>query len=386
MASATGLNRRQFLRNTLMGGAGISLMGTPLWEAAAQIVNTPQVNLPNGVGLDDPMLVQLSINENPLGASRLAIEAVAKAMFKMNRYTFTTELEEALAKHHGIPMDNIMIGTGSTEILNLVALAAYWDRQGNTLTGFPSYPGLPVFTQQLGRQVKNVPLTNDWKLDLDAMLKAIDKDTRLVSVCNPNNPTGQIVEPKALEKFLRAVPKDVLVCVDEAYIHFVDDPEYTSAIRLTQELPNVLVARTFSKAYGLGGVRVGYGVANPDLIKRMWTFGLSDLNKSQLGIAAALGSLKDPEHVRRSVQVAQDGKKYLYAELEALGYEVVKSQTIFVPVKIGPNANTLVERLAERKVLIRQAFDMPGYIRISVGLPRENEAFINAFKSVRSAL
>lgn len=266
MANATGLNRRQFLRTTLMGGAGLSLMGTPLWEAAAQIVNTPQVNLPNGVGLDDPMLVQLSINENPLGASRLAIEAVAKTMFKMNRYTFTTDLEEALAKHHGIPMDRIMIGTGSTEILNLVAFAAYWDRQGNMVTGFPSYPGLPVFSQMLGRQVKQVPLTKDWKLDLDAMLKAIDKDTRLVSVCNPNNPTGQIVDPKTLEKFLRAVPKDVLVCVDEAYIHFVDDPAYISAIPLTQELPNVLVARTFSKAYGLGGVRVGYGVAHPELL------------------------------------------------------------------------------------------------------------------------
>jgi histidinol-phosphate aminotransferase len=386
MASDNGMDRRRFLRNTLMGGAGLTLAGSALWEAAAQIVNTPQINYINGVGLDDPMLVQLSINENPLGASRMAVEAVAKRLFTMNRYPFNRELEEALGKFHGVSPDTVFLGTGSSEILNCLVLAAYFDRQGNTVTGFPSYPALPQTTEALGRQVKRVPLTKDWKLDLDAMHRAIDKDTRLVSVCNPNNPTGQILDPAALERFIRSVPKEVLVCVDEAYIHFVDDPNYPSMIPLTREVDNLLVSRTFSKAYGLGGVRVGYGVGNPELLKRMMKFTIPDLNKNTLSLAAALGALQDPDHVRRTVRVVQEGKKYLYAELQTMGYEVIPTQTIFVPVKVGADVQTLIDRLAERKVRVSKAFDMDGYMRISVGLPRENEAFITAFKSVRNAL
>jgi len=386
MASGESMNRRRFLRNTLLGSAGLSLAGSSIYEAAAQIVNTPRVEYVNGVGLDDPMLVKLSINENPLGASRSAVESVAKYLFKINRYPFHTELEEALAKFHGVTPDMIFVGTGSTEILNTLALSTYFDRQGNTVTGFPSYPGLPSLTETLNRQVKRVPLTPSWGLDLDAMLKAIDKDTRLVSVCNPNNPTGQLLAPAALEKFLRAVPPEVVVCVDEAYIHFADDPAYPSMIPITKKLGNVVVSRTFSKAYGIAGLRVGFGVAQPALLKRMMAYGMPDINKNTLSIAAALGALADQDHVKRTVRLAQQGKEFLYAELQAMGYEVIKTQTLFVPVKVGANAQTIIDRLAERKVRINQAFDMPGYIRISVGLPRENEAFITAFKSVRSAL
>ncbi len=386
MAEAQDMNRRSFLRSTVLGGAGVTLMGTPVWEAAAQMVNGSGTMPVNGVGLDDPLLVQLSINENPLGASHRAVEAVASKMFGMNRYTMHFELEEALGAHHGVDPETVFTGVGSSEILLTATLAAFWDRPGNAVTAFPSYRSIPRTAEELGQAVKKVPLTGDWQMDLDAMAAAVDENTRIVSICNPNNPTGQILDAAALERTIRAMPKDVIVCVDEAYIQFVDDPGYPSMIPLTKEVENLLISRTFSKAYGLGGMRVGYGVAHPALLERMQRFSIGLLNKNTLSTVAALAALGDQEHVRRTVEITRQGKAYLYEELEAMGYSPIRTQTIFVTVEVGPNVNTLIDRLWEKKVYVRQAFDMEGFMRISVGLPRENEAFISAFKRERSAL
>lgn len=386
MAEAQGMNRRNFLRNTVLGGAGVTLMGTPAWEAAAQMVNGAGTAPVNGVGLDDPLLVQLSINENPLGASHRAIEAVAGKMFGMNRYTMHFELEEALGNHHGVDPETVFTGVGSSEILLTATLAAFWDRPGNAVTAFPSYRSIPRTAEELGQAVKRVPLSGDWQMDLPAMLAAVDENTRIVSICNPNNPTGQILDAAELERTIRAMPKDVIVCVDEAYIQFVDDPGYPSMIPLTKEVENLLISRTFSKAYGLGGMRVGYGVAHPALLERMQRFSIGLLNKNTLSTVAAMAALDDQEHVRRTVEITRQGKAFLYEELEAMGYSPLRTQTIFVTVEVGPNVNTLIDRLWEKKVQVRQAFDMEGFMRISVGLPRENEAFISAFKRERSAL
>ena len=386
MADGQGMNRRNFLRNTVLGGAGASLIGTPVWEAAAQMVSGSAGSPVNGVGLDDPLLVQLSINENPLGASHRAIEAVASKMFGMNRYTMHDRLEEALAAHHGVDSETVFTGVGSSEILLTATLAAFWDKPGNAVTAFPSYRSIPRTAEELGQAVKRVPLTGDWQMDLPAMLAAVDEDTRIVSICNPNNPTGQILDAAELERTIRAMPKDVIVCVDEAYIQFVDDPDYPSMIPLTKDVENLLVSRTFSKAHGLGGMRVGYGIAHPSLLERMQRFSIGLLNKNTLSTVAALAALGDQDHVRRTVESTRRGKAFLYKELEAMGYSPIRTQTIFVTVEVGPNVNTLIDRLWEKKVQVRQAFDMEGFMRISVGLPRENEAFISAFKRERSAL
>ena len=386
MAETHEMDRRNFLRNTVLGGAGVSLIGTPVWEAAAQMVNEPQMPAVNGVGLDDPLLVQLSINENPLGASHRAIEAVASKMFGMNRYTMHNELEEALADFHGVDPESVFMGVGSSEILLTATLAAFWNNPGNAVTAFPSYRSIPRTAEELGQAVKKVPLTGDWQMDLSAMAAAVDDQTRIVSICNPNNPTGQILDAAALEQTIRAMPKDVIVCVDEAYIQFVDDPDYPSMISLTKDVENLLISRTFSKAYGLGGMRVGYGVAHPSLLEKMQRFSIGMLNKNTLSTVAALAALGDQEHVRRSAALAREGKAYLYEELEGMGYSPLRTQTIFVTVEVGPNVQTLIDRLWEKKVQVRQAFDMEGFMRISVGLPRENEAFISAFKRERSAL
>ncbi len=320
----------------------MGLVSQPWFLAAAQLVEGTPIRDIRGVGLDDPALVQLSINENPLGSSPRAIEAVAKSMFGMNRYPFHDQLEEALAKHHDVPMETILTGVGSSEILNLLVLAAFWDRGGNIVTAFPSYPSVPGKTEQLGREVRKIPLEPDYGIDLEAMANAIDSETRIVTICNPNNPTGQLLDAAELRQFIDAVPKDVIVCIDEAYIHFVEVPDYPSTIPLAQEKENVLVTRTFSKAYGLGGVRVGYGIGHPDLLKRLARLGIGRLNKNTLSIAAALGALEDPEHVTRSVALVREGKRYLYAQLEDMGYEPLRTQTIFVTVEVGPDTETFI--------------------------------------------
>ncbi len=382
MSQLSTLDRRSFFRRTLAGGAAMGLVSQPWWQAAAQLVEGTPIRDIRGVGLDDPELVQLSINENPLGSSRRAIEAVAKAMFGMNRYPFNNDLEEALAKLHDVPVEMILTGVGSSEILNLLVLAAFWDRSGNIVTAFPSYPSVPGKTEEVGREVRKIPLRPDYGIDLEAMESAIDSETRIVSICNPNNPTGQLLDAAELRRFTDAVPKDVIVCMDEAYIHFVDDPDYPSTIPLAREHENVLVTRTFSKAYGLGGVRVGYGIGHPDLLKKLARFGLGALNKNTLSIAAALGALEDPEHVTRTVELVREGKRYLYSQLEDMGYEPLRTQTIFVTVEVGPNTETFIELLQEQKIAVRQAFDMDGYMRVSVGLPRENEAFAQEFRKL----
>tara|TARA_B100000029_G_scaffold188640_1_gene186280 strand:+ start:90613 stop:91776 length:1164 start_codon:yes stop_codon:yes gene_type:complete len=387
MVNSYQIDRRRFLRKSVAGTAGLALLGTARWEAASQIINgTPGYPI-NGVGLDDPNLVQLHINENPLGPSNRAIEAVAQHMFSMNRYTMDDKLEQALAKYHNVNVENVFVGVGSSEILMTASLAAYWSQKtGNTVTAFPSYRSIPRVTRNLGFLVKEIPLIGNWEIDLQAMAAAVDDETRIVSICNPNNPTGQILDPIQLERMIRAIPKDVIICMDEAYIEFVDDPKYPSMVPLTRELDNLLVSRTFSKAYGLGGMRVGYGIAHPSLLERMKKFSIGILNKNTLSTVAAVAALKDQEHVHRSVENTREGKTYLYHELERMGYAPLKTQTIFVTVEVGPNAEILIDRLAEMKVRVRKAFDMEGFMRISVGLPRENEAFISAFKQQRNAL
>jgi histidinol-phosphate aminotransferase len=379
------LNRREFLQRSFTGSAGIAgfaLGGTPYWKAAAQVLEGAPLRNIRGIGVADPELVELSINENPLGPPRRAIEEVAKRMFGMNRYLMEPVLEEALAKLHGVPPEMVITGVGSTEILRLVTLSSFYERKGNTVTGYPSYPQIPRETEELGRELRRVKLRSDWSLDLEAMAGAIDSETRIVTLCNPNNPTGQVLDPSELRRFLDRVPKEVIVPIDEAYIHFADDPSYPSAIPLAKEYPNVIVARTFSKAYGLGGARVGYGIANPELLKKLKPFGIGELNRNTLSIAAALGALDDPEHVKRTVETVREGKKFLYTELEALGYKPIRTQTIFVTVEVGKGVKALIEALRERKVKVRDAFDMEGYMRISVGLPRENETFIEELRRI----
>lgn len=390
MSDNKRMNRRGFLRRGLtmggaaLGGGAVALNASSMLQAASEMLTGPRPTI-NGIGLDDPERVQLSLNENSFGASRLAIEAVSRRMFGMNRYPFHARLEEAISEHISIPENHILTSGGSTEILNLVALAAYYEQSGNTITGRPSYFDIPGRTTNLGGTVKRIPTVDGWGLDLDGMADAIDRKTRLINICNPNNPTGQILDSDALEAFIRNVPEEVLVLVDEAYIEFAGS-EYRSMLQLTRELPNVIVARTFSKVYGLAGIRVGYGVAQPQLLGRLTRFNIGDMRKNTLSTDAAIASLGDQAHVRYCVDMVKKGREYLYSELQALGHEPVQTFTNFMPVKPAGSPEWLMGQLAIRNVLIRSAFEMDGYVRITVGQPHENEALVAAMKGASDSL
>ena len=340
---------------------------------------------------DEWIVSRTGIRERRIAAadettSDLALSAARNALDEMCLYPDGNgfDLKQALARRFGVEMSQITLGNGSNDVLEVIA-RCFVDSDSEVVFSQYAFAVYPLVTQAIGARGVAVP-AKDWGHDLDAMADAVTERTKLVFVANPNNPTGQLLDADELEAFIRAVPGHAIVCVDEAYIHFVDDPKYRSMIPLTKELDNLLVTRTFSKAYGLGGVRVGYGIAQQELLDRLTAYSVGWLNKNTLSIAAALGALEDQAHVRRSVKVAKEGKAYLYKELLAMGYQPLRTQTIFVTVDVGFQAESLVNRLAERKVNVRQAFDMEGYMRISVGLPHENEAFISAFKTVRSAL
>lgn len=378
------VSRRRFMKTALAGGLTTLASGS-LWKTAAAMVNGPKGRLVYGVGLEDPERVQLSINENPLGASPRAIEAVAKKLFALNRYPAREPiLQEAIARHHGVTADMVANGVGSSEVLYAVTMTAILNG-GGVVEPQPGYGSVAGLAKDISRPVVRVKLTKDLQIDLDAVRKAITPETKIVGITNPNNPTGQLLPPDALRKFVEGIPEQVIVCVDEAYLDFADDENYPSIIPMTKTRRNLFVTRTMSKAYGLGGMRIGYGIGDPSLIERIKPHHLGWLGRSILGDAAAIAALDDDEHVQRVRQHVRQEKEFLYGELTKLGLKPVRTQTIFVIADTGRETKPLVDALKARKVHITNAWDMPTYIRISVGTHRELEVFIETLKDVLTA-
>lgn len=383
------MSRRRFIKTTVAGGMTALAAGS-LWDAAAQMVSGSGHREVHGIGIEDPELVQLSINENPLGPSPRAIEAVSKKLFALNRYPAREPvLQEAIARHHArrdgaeITHEMVINGVGSTEVLRGIAITAMLNG-GGSVEPQPGYGAISGTAEDLGRPAVRVLLTSDLQTDLDAVRKAITPETRIVALTNPNNPTGQLIPYDDLVRFIDSVPESVLICVDEAYIHFVDDDRYPSVIPLTQTRKNLMVSRTMSKAFGLGGMRVGYGIAHVELADRIKTHMLGWLGRSILGDAAAIAALDDDAHLREVRAHVIREKEYLYNALTELGLKPQKTQTIFVIADMGKDTEALVDALKARKVLIRQAFGMPNYIRVSVGTHEENEVFLEVLHEVLS--
>ncbi|MBI4553028.1 MAG: aminotransferase class I/II-fold pyridoxal phosphate-dependent enzyme [Candidatus Latescibacteria bacterium] len=382
--SPIAVSRRRFIQTAVAGGL-TTLASASLWKTAAAMVGGPKGRLVYGAGLEDPGLVQLSINENPLGPSPHAVEAAAKKLFALNRYPAREPvLHEAIARHHGVTADMVANGVGSSEILNAITLTAIVNG-GGVVEPEPGYGAISGMAEDIGRPVVRVKLTKDLQIDLDVVRKAITSDTKIVSITNPNNPTGQLLPADALRKFIDSVPENIIVCVDEAYLDFVDDEQYPSVIPLTKTKRNLFVTKTMSKAYGLGGMRIGYGIGHPSLIERVKPFYLGWLGRTIIGDAAAIAAFDDDEHVQRVRTHVRTEKEYLYTELARLGLKPVKTQTIFVIADVGRDTKPLVDQLEARKILIRRAFGMPNFIRVSVGTHRENEVFLEVLKEVLNA-
>lgn len=363
--------RRRWFKQIGLGVAGIGLANyQSLANPVNDIFNFSPGNLP----------VKLSSNENPYGPSPMARKAMMDHINSSNRYNWqlTSELMEILARKHSVTTDNILMGAGSTEILDLVARFAA-TQKGTLVIADPSYAYWTDTAERAGLTKITVPLTADKKIDLDAMLKAIRTDTRLIYICNPNNPTGTICNLNKLVDFISEASKKALVLVDEAYLDFTDQPSVSS---LVLENKNLVVAKTFSKIYGLAGARIGYGIANETTIEQLsglpsWANG----SISVVSTAAALASVKDKNFVADTYSFNQKARQFTSEQLGKLQLTCIPSHTNFIYFSLANYKKDFFEQLKTNQIAGTKIYEEPGkWTRITVGTMGEMQQFIKAIK------
>ena len=331
-------------------------------------------------------IAELGSNENPLGPSPRALEAMRAALEESFRYPDPRggALKAALSAHLEVGTDRIALGNGSHELLMLLA-QCFADPSHSIAYSQYGFAVFPIATAAARAQAVCVPAlpgghTNaPYGHDLPAMAKAVRGDTRIVYLANPNNPTGTWFDDAALADFLAAVPQDVLVVVDEAYQEYVDAPGLSSALRFAEEHPNLIVTRTFSKAYGLAGLRAGYLVAHPSVVAVIERLRES-FNVNGIALAGAEAALQDRGHLARSREYNNAEREWLRGELRSRGYRCLPSQTNFLLVDLGRDASGLERHLFDRGVIVRPmgGYGLPQTLRISIGSRAENERLLRA--------
>lgn len=326
--------------------------------------------------------IKLASNENPLGPSPKAVEAMRTAASEIHRYPdgacFT--LRARLAERLGVDARQLVFGSGADEILELIAKAAIGPGD-EVVYGWPSFAMYPIVIRGMGGTTVPVPLRSDFVHDLAAMREAVTDRTRVVMVCNPNNPTGTSVGAEELGRFVESLPDDVILAVDEAYFEFARRPDFPDVIRLIESRPATIALRTFSKVYGLAGIRIGYGIADVELASYLER-ARHPFNVNRLAEVAAVAALDDAEHARRTVELNASGIEMLTKELGRLGIETWPSDANFVLARTGAG---VYQALLEMGVIVRPmtGFGLSEYVRISIGLPEENERLVKALASLR---
>jgi len=346
----------------------------------------PGHDLPALRQLFGAQIAELGSNENPLGPSPRALEAMRATMGDCFRYPDPRggALKAALSDHLGVGVDRIALGNGSHELLMLLA-QCFADPSHSIVYSRYGFAVFPIATAAVAAQAVCVPaLPGDhagapYGHDLPAMAKAVRGDTRIVYLANPNNPTGTWFDDSALADFLATVPRDVLVVADEAYHEYVDAPGLGGALGFADEYPNLIATRTFSKAYGLAGLRVGYLIAHPSVIGVIERLRES-FNVNGIALAGAEAALKDREHLARSSEYNNTEREWLRGELRSRGCHCLPSQTNFLMIDLGRDASDLERHLFERGVIVRPmgGYGLPHTVRISIGDRAENERLLRA--------
>jgi histidinol-phosphate aminotransferase len=333
--------------------------------------------------------IKLASNENPLGPSPKAAAAVLNALNNLHRYPDGSGyyLREKLSKKFNVPFDGIVLGNGSNEIIELL-IRTFLLPGDEAILPAPSFLVYELAVQARGGKAVSVPLSQ-LSIDLDAMADQITPRTKIIFVNNPNNPTGTIVSQGEFEAFLKRIPAGVIVVLDEAYREFVrvdDTPNGFDYVRSNGE-PPVVVLRTFSKLYGLAGLRIGYGVMAPEIADYLNRV-RQPFNTGSLSQIAALAALDDEEFVNRTLDLVWSGLDYLYAEIGRLGLRYFPTQANFFLIEVPVDAKKVFEAMLRKGVIIRamNAYGLSSYIRVNVGLPTENERFIKALETTLSEL
>ena len=329
--------------------------------------------------------IKLASNENPLGPSPKAMDAIREALSGIHRYpdTHAFYLKEKLARKLGFAPDSIIMGNGSDEIIHMIAQTFLMPGE-EVIMGDPTFSFYRIVVAAAGAAEVPVPLKN-FSYDLSAMAGAVSERTKLIFINTPINPTGTIIHKDAFERFLEKIPSDVILVMDEAYVEYVTDSTYPDMLTYVGPGKKMVVLRTFSKIYGLAGLRIGYGIADPYLISCLHKI-RGPFNTNLLAQKAAAAALDDDEHVKRSLAVNQEGLRYLHGELDKLGMEYLPTQANFFLVRIGEKAGRVYEALLHEGVIVRHMSGgaLEQYLRITVGLPSENERLIRALKKVMS--
>ncbi|HEY8371163.1 MAG TPA: histidinol-phosphate transaminase [Pseudonocardiaceae bacterium] len=345
-------------------------------------------NLPSYVpGRTIPGAIKLASNEVSLGPLPSVVSAITEAATGINRYpdNGAAELVRRLAERLEVPAEQVVVGCGSVTLCQELVQATCTEAD-EVVFGWRSFEAYPILVHVVGAKQVRVPLTSGHGLDLEAMARAITPATRLVFVCNPNNPTGTALRRAELERFLDAVPSDVLVVLDEAYREFVDDPDVPDGVELARSRwakgqHNIAVLRTFSKAYGLAGLRVGYCVAAPEVADALRKVHVP-FSVNAVAQAAAIASLEAVDELFARCREVVAERERVHRELVAAGYEVPETQANFVWLPLGKRTDAFNEHCLENKVVVR-AFSGDG-VRVTVGTPEENDAFLNAARSFLS--
>lgn len=327
--------------------------------------------------------IKLASNENPLGPSPKAVDAIKRHLSNIHRYPDGScyYLKDRLAGHLGISKNKIILGNGSNEIIELI-IRAFLRPGDEAVMAHPAFIVYQMIVQAAGGKNVIMPL-KDFTHDLEAMAGSVTEKTRIIFITNPNNPTGTIVKKGEFERFLSRVPEDVIVVMDEAYFEYVSDPEYPNGMDYINERL-VISLRTFSKIYGLAGLRIGYGVASESIISYLEKV-RQPFNVNSLAQAAALAALDDGDHVEKSVKINKEGLAYLYGELDKMGLNYVKSHANFLLIDMKADGIRVYQDLLRGGVIVRPMgiYDLRNHLRVTVGLPEENKRFIEALKTVR---
>ncbi len=345
----------------------------------------PISELAREMGLDERKIIKLASNENPFGISPKAKAAIKKGLAELGRYPDGNafELKASLARRHGIPQECIVVGNGSNDLLEMVA-GAFLAPGRAAVYSQHAFAVYPLATQARGAKGIVVPAKN-YAHDLEAMLAAITPETRVVFIANPNNPTGTFATGGEIENFLSRARRDVAVVVDEAYTDYLPTDLRYDSVALLGKYPNFILTRTFSKVYGLAGLRVGFGLMHPDvadLLNRV----RQPFNVNSLALAAALAALGDRKFVAKSCKMNRAGLAKLERAFKTLGLEHIPSCANFVTFRVS-RARVVYEKLLRLGVIVRPlaAYDMPDHLRVTVGTPKENEKFLKALTTALDA-
>lgn len=328
-------------------------------------------------------VIKLASNENPLGVSGKAIAAIKKSLPQINRYPDSQGfyLKKRLAGYLNVKPQNIVLGNGSDELIDII-IKTFVEEDENIITADNTFLEYSIVASVNGRKVITVPLKY-FKYDLEAIKKKVDSRTKLIFIANPNNPTGTYVTKDEFRDFISGLPGDVLVVLDEAYDAFVDVKDFPKSISYINK--NVIVLKTFSKAYGLAGLRIGYAVVSSEFSSSMEK-ARQPFNVNSLAQAAAIAALDDEKFLKKTKETVLRGKKYLYQALNRMGIVYVPSTANFILIDTGRDALAVFHNMLEQGVIVRdmKQYGLKNFIRVTIGTKRENEKFIKVLKKVYS--